>query len=105
MMTAVRYDTLSPLETAVLSHLLDRRRTMSELEARYKRGQNVRRMCGGGTITSAGMVVVLALIATLVRAADLPTDAVLRFSDMPSQSWLQASSHPVAPEAMAPVAP
>src|SRR5215467_6155927 len=35
---------------------LDWRRTMSELDARYARGQDTRRMFGGGTITSAGSV-------------------------------------------------
>src|SRR5215470_13368208 len=42
--------------TAALSHALDWRRTMSELDARYARGQDTRRMFGGGTITSAGSV-------------------------------------------------
>src|SRR4029453_3722548 len=42
--------------TAILPHHLGRRRTMSELEARYARGQETRRMFGGGTITSAGSV-------------------------------------------------
>ena len=32
----------------------DRRQTMSELDARYARGQDTRHMFGGGTITSAG---------------------------------------------------
>jgi hypothetical protein len=32
------------LETAALSSPLDRRHTMSELEARYARGQDTRRM-------------------------------------------------------------
>src|SRR4030095_6369668 len=43
-------------DTAVIPHHLDRRRTMSELEARYARVQETRRMFGGGTITSAGSV-------------------------------------------------
>ena len=36
------------------AYSLDRRPTMSELDARYARGQDTRRMFGGGTITSAG---------------------------------------------------
>src|SRR5215468_11069535 len=43
-------------ESAVSCHLLDRRRTMSELDARYARGQDTRRMFGGGTIRNAGSV-------------------------------------------------
>src|SRR5262245_65362431 len=42
--------------TAIIPHHLGRRRTMSELDARYARGQETRRMFGGGTITSAGSV-------------------------------------------------
>jgi len=42
------------LQTAVLPYPFDRRQTMSELDARYARGQDTRRMFGGGTITSAG---------------------------------------------------
>src|SRR4029450_8277788 len=45
-----------PPDTAIIPHHLDRRRTMSELDARYARGQDTRRMFGGGTITSAGSV-------------------------------------------------
>src|SRR5712692_9486934 len=41
-------------DTAAILHHLDRRQTMSELNARYARGQETRRMFGGGTITSAG---------------------------------------------------
>src|SRR4029453_9744317 len=41
-------------DTAIIPHHLGRRRTMSELDARYTRGQETRRMFGGGTITSAG---------------------------------------------------
>src|SRR3989442_14312347 len=41
-------------DTAAISHHLYRRRTMSELDARYERGQATRRMFGGGTSTSAG---------------------------------------------------
>src|SRR2546427_4483181 len=41
-------------ETAASRHPPDRRRSMSELDTRYARGQETRRMVGGGTITSAG---------------------------------------------------
>src|SRR6266852_9250498 len=41
-------------ETAASPSPLDRRHTMSELDARYAREQDTRRMFGGGTITSAG---------------------------------------------------
>src|ERR1700758_3181574 len=41
---------------AALSSPPDWRRTMSELDARYARGQDTRRMFGGGTIRNAGSV-------------------------------------------------
>jgi 4-carboxymuconolactone decarboxylase len=44
------------LETAALPSPLDRRHTMSALDVRYARGQDTRRMFGGGTITNAGSV-------------------------------------------------
>jgi hypothetical protein len=42
------------LEPAAHFYPLDRRHPTSELDIRYARGQDTRRMFGGGTITSAG---------------------------------------------------
>ncbi len=64
MMPAVRHEAMLPqrglasnvrgrplVSRQRLSHSLDRRQTMSELDARYARGQDTRRLFGGGTIT------------------------------------------------------
>ena len=65
MMPAVRHEAMLPqrglasnvrgrplVSRQRLSHSLDRRQTMSELDARYARGQDTRRLFGGGTVTS-----------------------------------------------------